>query len=127
MNKSNNAKVSVKNNNNSTSEPKSSNVSDFNCYDWRESRSFEIEDESVDLDQDRSMLGDQTLDKIDCMDNELVKSQNDANNTLNLSRGDNDDSIKGDSRLLNHQGDVSNNNIENNVEECQYNESMDIS
>ena len=60
MNKSNNAKVTHNNNSCSRSE--------YNCYDWRKSRSFEIEDESMDLDQDRSMMGDATIEKL--MENE---------------------------------------------------------
>lgn len=55
MNKSNNAKVTNKS---------SATRSEYNCYDWRESRSFEIEDESMDLDQERSMMGDATIEKL---------------------------------------------------------------
>lgn len=77
MNKSNNAKVTHNNN--------SSSRSEYNCYDWRESRSFEIEDESMDLDQDRSMMGDATIEKL--MENEqLFKDEKDKSDHIMQNR-----------------------------------------
>lgn len=105
MNKSNNAKVTTSN--------KSPSRSEQNCYDWRESRSFEIEDESMDLDQDRSMMGEATIEKMMDKDYEFneLGSEKGASAKSALDRS------KGDCKSKSGQKDC----------DDTYNQSMDIS